>query len=132
MAKRTITWPPVVEGGRLSMTADPTGAADADARGAALRQVIRLRLGDGYSTNGFNAPDRLGIADPTFGAASVSGLATIRSEVVRHFRALERERRAKLVTVAVDPGQAGTVTVRIEYEDLETGGRDRMELARNV
>lgn len=131
--KRTIRWPPTVEGGRLVLTADPDDTdADTDARGEGLRQIIRLRLLDGRSDNAFNEPDNLGIRDPTFSQANAAGLARLRAEVTRHFRELERQRRAKLVSVAVNQAEAGTVEIRIEYEDLETGGRDRMELARHA
>lgn len=127
--KRTIVWPPQLSGGRCAMTPDPNSPGDDPDE--ALRQIVRLALFEGTSTNAWNVRDRLGIADPAFGPVSVAGQARLRAEIERQFKRLEKSRRAKLVAVTFRPGDA-QMLLDVEYENLESGGRDRMEIARNA
>ena len=45
--RRTLVWPPVLEGGRATMTPDPD--EDAPDSGMCLRQTIALGLLDGHT-----------------------------------------------------------------------------------
>lgn len=128
--KRTILWPPKVLGGRLAMTEDPS--SDPVDPGAALRQIIRLNLLDGSHANPFHGTG--GVPDATFRAADPTTRARLRSDVREVFRRLERTHRAKLIGQSFappDPDAPGRLVLQIEYEDLETGGRQNMEIARN-
>lgn len=128
--KRTVTWPPVVRGGRLQMTEPAATRAPLDG-GAALRQIIRLNLLDGSSTNPWNAD--AGTPDQAFKSNDPATRARLRSRVLDVFRRLERTKRAKLVSLAFprDPENPGRLIVRIEYSDLESGGRQDLEIAAN-
>ena len=128
--KRTIRWPPVVRAGRLLKTESPTARELTDP-GAALRQVIRLALLDGTSGNPWN--DDTGLPDQTFRPNDPATRARIRAKVNEVFRRLERTKRAKLVGISFprDPADGATLTVRIEYADLESGGRQDLEIAAN-
>jgi hypothetical protein len=131
--KRSVTWPPRIVNGGLAMTADPEADTDnEEARGEALRQVIRLRHLEGRSANAFQLGDQLGINDATFTPSTAAAAGQIRSESARHFRRLERERRAKGVSSRLDTTTPGTLILAVEYEDLETGGRSTMEIARHA
>lgn len=123
--KRTIRWPMQVSGGRLVMTADPdSGAGD---QTEALRQIIRQALKSGRSTNAWTERQNLGLRDATFGV----DYARTRHSITRVFARLERLKRAKLseVSFATHPDKAGELHVTISYVDLETQGRERMEVA---
>lgn len=110
------------------MTPDPDDA-DADPN-VQLRQAIGLTLLDGTSLNPFNASDTLGVADPTFKGATAAELATMRGNIRRQFSRLERNRRARLSGVTFT--RDGTkLTAEIVYVNLETGGRQNMELSIN-
>ena len=131
--KRTIRWPP--NGGRVELTADPDdGAADVEARGEALRQVVRLSVLDGRSGNPWNAADRLGVGDATFAQVSSRRNAGLQARIREQFARLERTRRAKLQGVSArrDPDDRAAVIVAVEYADLETGGREKMEVTRGA
>lgn len=114
MAK-TIRWPPEIVNGRLVWTADPAEAT---------RQIVRLSLVAGATANPFVRAGRL----QAFRAMDRNAEAETRDRIAEVFRALERERRARLVSLAIrrDPasGELGAV---IEYEDLETSRRERLE-----
>lgn len=129
--KRTIPWPPVVVGGRLAMTEDPNGEPqDPD---AALRQVIRLNLLDGSNANPWNGT--IGTPDPTFRPASSATRARLEARVREVFRGLERTHRAKLSTVTFEPtnpSDPALLALRVVYVNLETGGRQSMEIARHA
>ena len=130
--KRTIRWPPKVRGGRLPMTEDPeSDPLDAD---AALRQIIRLNLLDGTSGNPWGGQaGGAGLQDQTFARNAPTTKAVIRSKVRRVFQSLERTHRAKLVGLEFprDPDRPARLVVRIVYSNLETGGRQSMEIAPN-
>ncbi len=123
--KRTIRWPLQVSGGRLVMTADPdSGGGD---QTESLRQIIRLALKSGRSTNAWTERQSLGLRDATFGV----DYARTRQSITRIFARLERLKRAKLaeVSFAISPDKDGELKVAISYVDLETQGRERMEVA---
>lgn len=127
--KRTIVWPPKVRGGRLAMTEDPeTDPLDPD---AALRQIIRLNLLDGSSSNPWNAG--VGTTDPTFSRNDAATQARLRARVRDVFQRLERTKRAKLVAVRFprDPQDPARLVLEVEYVNLETSGRLNMEIAPN-
>lgn len=121
--RRTVAWPPDLRGGACRLTADPRDPAALD-RGEALRQAIRLSLLDGSSAHPWNTG--LGLPDPTFGAARAASRA-IESRVADRFRALESERRARLVSVSVSVSGSTTLVV-VDYEDLEQGDRRSLEV----
>lgn len=123
MAKRSIRWPLDLENGRVQYTDDPSDPS-AD-RGEELRQVIRLRLFPGTSANAWN--DNLGTADQTFKPMTARSDGEIRASVKAHFATLERRRRAKLATLTITRPNPSTRLVAIEYDDLEMGGRGRLE-----
>ncbi len=126
--KRTILWPPTVAGGRLLMTEDP----DSDPRdpNVALRQIIGLALLGAESSNPWNTE---GGRDPTYARNSAATRARLSSRVREVFAGLERTHRAKLVgvTFPADPDHPEALNVRIDYHNLETGGRASLELTRN-
>lgn len=122
--KRSIRWPPVVEGGRMLMTPDPD--SDPADPSEALRQIIRLNLMDGTSENPWNGP-ALGTPDQAYTTTGPAQRARVRARVVDLFRRLERTRRAKLASIAF-PSSGPALIVAIDYTDLESGSRDRMEL----
>lgn len=128
--RRSILWPPKLAGGRLAMTPDPNDpGADFDVE---LRQIIGLGLLDGSSGNPFNAGDELGVNDPTFRGATNAERGVIRGQIRRRFRRLERDRRARLVSVEfrTDTVQGNPrLLADITYTNLETGERRDMELA---
>lgn len=124
--KRTFLWPPVLEHGGATMTPDPA----TDRTGAALRQLIRLMVQDCASTNPWNAADRLGVDDPTWSAGTVQNDAILEDRVRRHLRRLEDQRRARLVAVRARR-ESGDLVVDVEYDDLEVGRRDRLEVRRD-
>ena len=111
------------------MTPDPT--SDPEDPAVALRQVIRLALLDGTSTNPWNGG--VGTPDQAFKRNAPVTQARLRSRVLEVFRRLERTHRAKLVAVTFprDPDHPARLTVRVEYTDLENGGRDNLEIAAN-
>jgi len=127
--KRTVIWPPKVVGGRLAMTEDP--ATDPVDPSAALRQVIRLSVLDGTSTNPWNKG--VGTTDQSFKRSDAGTRARLRARVASVFGRLERTHRAKLVGISFppDPSNPATMTVLVEYTDLETGGRESLEIAPN-
>jgi len=112
------------------MTEDPaTDPTDPD---AALRQVIRLNLLDGSNANPWNTG--IGTPDPTFRPNSPATRARLRAGVRETFARLERTHRAKLASLTFDPpspAAPGVLVMRLEYVNLETGGRTSMEIARN-
>jgi hypothetical protein len=128
--KRTIAWPPVISGGRMKMTEAPSARAPLDA-GAALRQVIRLALLDGTSGNPWNGA--AGTPDQAFRSNDPATRARLRSRVHEVFRRLERTKRAKLIALTFprDALNPASLIVRIEYSDLESGGRQDLEIAAN-
>lgn len=126
--KRTIRWPPQVIGGRLAMTADP--ASDPIDQNEALRQIIRLSLLDGTNSNPWND---VGLDDPTFTTMNATSRARIRSAIRDVFDQLERTHRAKLSSVVFKDdtdADAPALKAVIAYINLETGGRERMEVTR--
>jgi hypothetical protein len=126
--KRTITWPPRIVGGRLAMTEDP--ARDPQDPSAALRQVIRLSLMDGRSGHAWNERQGLGLNDPTFAPSSGATRARIGQRVREVFTGLERNHRAKLAASTFNTTDPATLSLVIEFTNLETGGRESMEIAR--
>lgn len=127
--KRTVAWPPQLVGGRLAMTEAATVADPIDPS-AALRQVIRLSILDGRSGHAWNERQGLGLNDPTFAPSSGPTRARIAARVREVFQGLERTRRAKLATLTFKTPDPGTLELVIEYTNLETGGRESMEIAR--
>lgn len=123
--RRTIRWPPRIVGGRVVMTADPE-VEDSDPN-EALIQTMALGLLPGTSTNPWNDRDRIGVDDQTFSAVDGPQRRIRRALVERRFRLLERERRAKLVSVQ-ESTRSGETVVRIEYDNLETGERVATEV----
>ena len=133
MARRSILWPPKLSGGRLVMTPDPD-LADLEDANVELRQIIGVSLLPGENNHPFNDPAEIGIRDPTYQGASRAQQAQIRARVRDVFARLQRERRARLVEVSfrrevVD--DLSSLIVRIEYENLETGGRLALESTLN-
>lgn len=124
--KRTMTWPPQVQGGRASMTPDPD--SDPLDPNVALRQVIRLAILDGTSSNPWNSG--IGTPDATFKSNDGTTKARLRTRIRAVFKRLERTHRAKLASLSFprDPTQPSVLNVEIAYINLETGGRDRMEI----
>lgn len=127
MAKRSIEWPPRVVGGRLAMTPDVTTGGSPT---VALGQIVALSLLDAGNANPFNATDELGVADPTFSPMSAGGQAVIRARVQKQFARLARERRARLVALAFERSE-DVLTAVLTYDDLETGGRERLQVPIN-
>lgn len=127
--KRTVAWPPVIVGGRLAMTEDPTDSDPVDPS-AALRQVIRLSVLDGRSGHAWNERQGLGLNDPSFAPSSGATRARIAQRVREVFTGLERARRAKLANLTFNTTDPSTLALVIEYTNLETGGRESMEIAR--
>lgn len=129
MAGRTVTWPPRLTGGRWDMTADPSDAtADKWDRGEALRQVIRLSLLGGPGDNPWNVQAGVGVEGVAFVGKGRADLRGLRTYVRQRFAALERQRRAKLESMDLDTSTPGVVKVSIRYHDLETDGRDALEI----
>lgn len=115
MAK-TLVWPPKIVHGGAAMTSGPDEAN---------RQAIRLALTRGPSGNAFHDSPAL----PVFEPLSQRTEAAVRHHVEGVFRGLERDRRARLIAVSFARDQAaGDLVVNVEYLDLETTRRDRMEL----
>ena len=127
--KRTVAWPPVIVGGRLAMTEDPATPVQVDPS-AALRQVIRLSVLDGRSSHAWNERQGLGLADPAFSPRSGATRARIAQRVRGVFAGLERTRRAKLAALTFPAADPATLSLVIEYTNLETGGRESMEITR--
>lgn len=123
--RRSIAWPPELNGGRIRLTADPADATASD-RGEALRQAIRLSLFDASSANPWQP--QIGVPDATFGSASAGARARLEQAVVDRFAALASERRARLVSVSVSVS-GSALGVRVEYEDLEQGQRRSLEVS---
>jgi hypothetical protein len=123
--QRSILWPPVIRGGRCAMTPATTATTD---RGRALRQVISLRVQDGTSSNPWPPAPDLGTRDATFTANTVAAQALSEATIRGHFDALEAARRARLVAIRTTADGAQRLVV-IEYEDLETGDRQELEVA---
>jgi len=127
MAARTVTWPPRLEGGRWKMTADLT--VPGGDRGEALRQLIRLSLPTGGpGGNPWNVQAGTWFGDATWTEASGRGGRGLRSKITTLFKRLERQRRAKLDSVDVQIPDSATILVSIGYHDLETGGRESLEV----
>lgn len=126
--KRTIEWPPRLVRGGVAMT---PAESDAEAeQGVALRQLIALRLQDATSANPWNQAELLGIDDRAFAASTSAGLATLESEIRRHFAELEGARRARLVELTSSRDRDGRVVVSVVYDNLEIGTRQRLETSR--
>lgn len=120
--RRTLVWPPVLEGGRAAMTPDPD--EDAPDSGMCLRQTIALGLLDGESTHPWG--DRQ-VPDATFDRRSIQDAPRRRARIVERFRRLERDRRARLISVEELQAPAGEILIRVLYEDLESGERMSFE-----
>lgn len=106
------------------MTPDPsTDPADP---GLSLRQIVRLSLLPGGSTNAFNLADKLGVDDATFQRNNAATEGKIREGTTRQFARLERDARARLIDLTFTR-RAGNLGVRVRYEDLENGTRESME-----
>lgn len=114
MPTKSIEWPPRIIRGRLQFTGDPE---------AANRQAIRLALLRGPAGNPFE--DSAGL--PVFEPLARASEAAVKTRIEAVFRKLERTRRARLVSLTFDRGP-GELRALIEYLDLETTRRDRMEL----
>ena len=114
MPTKSIQWPPRIVQGRLAWTADPTEAN---------RQAIRLALLRGPAGNPFSDSEGLPVFEPLAGASE----AAVRVRIEAAFRSLERTRRARLTGLTFRRG-AGELVAEVEYVDLETTRRDRMEL----
>lgn len=132
--RRTLVWPPALAGGGLRMTPDPRTATTSGAPlDQALRQLVALAVQDGRSQNPFAPP--LGVDPPAFAPASTAAATAIRAAVEARFRGLERSRRARLLDCVVGrPREVGALAVqsiRVVYEDLETGARQDMEVSVN-
>lgn len=111
------------------MTADPSDAtADKWARGEALRQVIRLSLLGGPGDNPWNVQAGVGVEGVAFVGKGRDDLRGLRTYVRGRFVALERQRRAKLEGIDFNTDTPGVVVVSIRYHDLETDGRDALEI----
>ena len=106
------------------------------ATGARLRYGTAIQVGKGEARTYVvrdqrtGDPVEVGIRDPTYQGASRAQQAQIRARVRDVFARLQRERRARLVEVTfrrevVDDLQG--MVVRVEYENLETGGRQALE-----
>lgn len=132
MAKRTIPWPPVPSGGRVALTPDPATAETTEELDAALRQIIRLSVLDGRSSNPWLQRLKLGVDDPTWTAATEAAAAQLRARITTAFDRLTRQRRARLVSVAVTRPAAGRLDVAIIYQSLETGERRQLEVSRDA
>lgn len=129
MASRSVTWPPRLQGGRWALTADPSdGTADKWDRGEALRQVIRLSLLGGPGGNPWNVQAGVGLEGVAFTGKGKADLRGLRTAVRARFQQLERQRRAKFESMDVDTSEPGVVKVSIRYHDLETDGRDALEI----
>ena len=123
--RRTIIWPPVIDGGQVMMTPDPDlESSDED---QALEQSLGLGLLPGNSSNPWNTQEGVGVPDQTFSAINGASRRVRRGEVEERFASLERERRARLVSINERTSADGAVFVEIEYENLETGERSRLE-----
>lgn len=115
MPTKSIQWPPRIVQGRLAWTADPAEAN---------RQAIRLALLRGPSGNPFEDAEGL----PEFEPLARTSEAAVRVRIESTFRELERARRARLVGLVFKAG-AGELIAVVDYVDLETTRRDRMELS---
>lgn len=112
---RTVRWPPDLRAGRLAWTADP---------GEAVRQIVRLSLSAASSANPFSSDRSL----EAFDALDAAGETRVRDRIRAVFVRLERERRARLLDLRISRDRgAGEVRAVIEYEDLETSRRERLE-----
>ena len=114
MPTKSIQWPPRIVRGRLQFTTDPQ---------AANRQAIRLALLRGPAGNPFE--DAVGL--PVFDPLNRASEAAVKTRIEAVFRELERTRRARMVGLSFDRA-SGELRAVIEYLDLETTRRDRMEL----
>lgn len=129
--KKTLAWPPRLENGGLAMTASPDDP-DATDRGEALRQIVRLCVLPGENANPWNP--ELGVPDGTFQPDRLRDRATVEARIRTRFSELERQRRARLVSVTFGTSTDGglqTRTVALVYEDLEQGGRENLEVSIN-
>lgn len=129
--KRSLAWPPRLENGGLALTADPDDPTVTD-RGEALRQIVRLAVLPGDNSNPWNP--ELGVPDGTYQPDRLRDRARVEARVRRRFAELERQRRARLVSIDFDTGEDGPLRarfVRLIYEDLEQGGRENLEVSIN-
>lgn len=129
--KRSIAWPPRLENGGLALTADPDDP-DATDRGEALRQIVRLCVLPGENANPWNP--ELGVPDATYQPDRHRDRAAHERRVRRRFSELERQRRARLVSLDYSTTTANglqELAVRVIYEDLEQGGREDLEVSIN-
>lgn len=128
--KRTLAWPPRFEGGGLAMTADPDDAL-ADDPGEALRQIVRLRMLPGENGNPFNS--ELGLDGPTWQPLNQRTATQARAQVITQFEALEQGVRARLIAVdVIADADDGILRINVDYEDLETGRRESLEVPLNA
>lgn len=123
MGRRSIMWPPVLEGGRLEMTPDPDLATGEDLD-VELSQIIALSLLPFSSTNPWHSG--LGMRDGTWDAQNRTTQGAVRAAIKERFRKLEAEKRARLldVTFTDKPGERSVV---VEYLSLETSRKARTE-----
>ena len=114
MAK-TIRWPPEIVDGRLAWTADPSEA---------IRQIVRLTFTAGNTANPFLTSSKV----QAFRGLERNAEAELRDRVAEVFRGLEREKRARLTSLQTRRERAsGELWAVIEYEDLESSRRERLE-----
>lgn len=127
MSRRSITWPPELEAGRLPMTPDPEAPDALDEElDDELEQIIALSLLSYAGGIPFNRG--LGMTDPTWGSQDRTTEGEIRGRIRERFATLQAGKRAKLVDVTFvrDP-QAGVFTAAVEYVSLETSRKGRVE-----
>ena len=128
--RRTVTWPPRLESGGWAMTAAPDDPLAEDP-GESLRQIIRLRVLPGTNSNAFNGP--IGLTDPTWQPLTTRSAARTRAGIITQFDGLEQGNRARLLGVELraDPAD-GVMRIEVDYEDLETGRREGLEVPLNA
>jgi len=118
---QTMRWPPqrTPQGG-VALTSTPAEATE---------QSIMLMLTPGISAHPWERQDGIGYESGVYEVMSNDLSPEERDRVARTFQAMERERRAKLVSAAVSTGESGEGKRRlvVEYLDLETSTKHVVE-----
>lgn len=129
MPKRSVRWPLRLVRGRVELTPDPVAPGGNVDRGESLRQIVRARLLDTSSAHPFRP--LVGLGDVAFRLSDPRERSAAVDRIVASFAGLERARRAKIVSVEIDPpGEGGKVRVRCSYYDLELGQLRDLEVER--
>lgn len=90
------------------------------------RKILTLIFGEDASLNPFIAR---GITSPIFRVDSLSSRAVLRSEIEAHFKRLEGQHRAKLLSVSFDKTTVdGMMVVHVDYMDLRTDRRQELQI----